>query len=367
MHADPAMPVEDEPQAMQPTAVTMDDQPQADPTPGNIPQPATTNAQFAVNGVHTQPNGLCRTVAPTGGFPVPQLGESVWRNLPAKTKQQWHGKPGPKLWVRLYCTRYTDDLSAEATHIREVIKCIVNAPNVLVSTPIAKVHPSGPFSAPWHFLVSGMMQNTTDCLVGLQMVATDAAIIFTLPFNKPLPLYIGTLKGYLLDISPKESTIVADAIQATLIASPKIGAFAHARLSASDAGAVAAAYRSICVHGFKVKKSDTELHNMWNVYCDCPPQMSFDACLQWVKLIKNFMFPTEDHGVGTMCNVTDRGTDQQFLCLGCKSADHPTGLCPFPSLPGWIGPAHTSEDQSHHANDDTPAPPPPRGQGRGSY
>jgi hypothetical protein len=251
--------------------------------------------------------------------------------------------------------------------IREVIKCIVNAPNVLVSTPIAEVCPSGPFSAPWNFLVSGMIQNTTDRLVGHQMVATGAAIIFTLPFNKPLPLYIGTLEGYLLDISPEESTTVADAVWATLIASPKISAFAHARLSAPDAGAVAAAYRSICVHGFKVKKSDTKLCNMWNVYCDCPPQMSFDTCLQWVKLIKNLMFPTEDHGVGTMCNVTDRGMDRQFLCLGCKSADPPMGLCPFPSLPGWIGPAHASEDQSHHANDDTPAPPPPRGWGRGSY
>jgi hypothetical protein len=120
--------------------------------------------------------------------------------------------------------------------IMEIIKCIIDAPNVLVSTPIAEVCPSGPFSAPWHFLVSGMTQNTTDHLIGLQMVATNAAIIFTLPFDKPLPLYIGTLKGYSLDISPEESTTVADAVRATLIASPKIGAFAHAHLSASDAG-----------------------------------------------------------------------------------------------------------------------------------
>jgi hypothetical protein len=57
-----------------------------------------------------------------------------------------------------------------------------------------------------------MTQNATDRLIGLQMVATDAAIIFTLPFNKPLPSYIGTLEGYSLDISPEESTTVADAV-----------------------------------------------------------------------------------------------------------------------------------------------------------
>jgi hypothetical protein len=86
MHTDPAMPVEDKPQAMQPTAATMDDQPQVNPTPGNIPQPATTDAQFAVNGIYTQPNGLRQTVAPAGGFLVPQLGESVWQKPPSEDK-----------------------------------------------------------------------------------------------------------------------------------------------------------------------------------------------------------------------------------------------------------------------------------------
>jgi hypothetical protein len=216
--------------------------------------------------------------------------------------------------VRLHCARYTKNLSAEATHIREVIKHLVNTPSVLVSTPITEICPSGPFSAPWCFLVSGMTQGATDCLVEHQMAATDATIIFTLPFEEPLPLYIRTLKGYLLDISSEESTIIADTVQATLVANPKISAFAHARLSVSDAGAATTAYRSIHVCGFKVRKSNTDLCSVWNIYCDCPPPMSFDVCLQWVKLIKNLMFPTEYHGIWTMCNLTDRGNNWQFLC-----------------------------------------------------
>jgi hypothetical protein len=83
----------------------------------------------------------------------------------------------------------------------------------------------------------------------------------------------------LLDISNEESTIIADAIQATLVVNPKISPFAHAHLSVSNAGAVATAYGSICVCGFKVRKSNTDLCSVWNVYCDCPPPMSFNACL----------------------------------------------------------------------------------------
>jgi hypothetical protein len=42
---------------------------------------------------------------------------------------------------------------------------------------------------------------------------------------------------------------------------------------------------------------------------------------------------------------------QAFRCRICPSIDHPTPLCPFPNLPGWLGPTPTTiaalEDASH--------------------
>ena len=31
-----------------------------------------------------------------------------------------------------------------------------------------------------------------------------------------------------------------------------------------------------------------------------------------------------------------------FLCIGCHSADHPVGLCPFAAISGWHGPQLTT-------------------------
>lgn len=43
-------------------------------------------------------------------------------------------------------------------------------------------------------------------------------------------------------------------------------------------------------------------------------------------------------------------------CLGCRSTDHPTHLCPFPDLPGWNGPDAGSGSFTRSL----PPPPPPR-------
>ncbi|KAI6128852.1 hypothetical protein EDD17DRAFT_1514923 [Pisolithus thermaeus] len=54
-------------------------------------------------------------------------------------------------------------------------------------------------------------------------------------------------------------------------------------------------------------------------------------------------FITEDYGRGTAWIG-----DKQLICFGCKSLDHLTGLCPFTSLSGWLGPAPQSVTTDEH-------------------
>ncbi|KAF9456036.1 hypothetical protein BDZ94DRAFT_1241827 [Collybia nuda] len=68
------------------------------PMPLNEPsknRPSATDALVAINRVVTNTNGLQQTAIPKNGFPIPQLGESVWRNIPPTMK----AKPGPKAWA----------------------------------------------------------------------------------------------------------------------------------------------------------------------------------------------------------------------------------------------------------------------------
>jgi len=78
---------------------------------------------------------------------------------------------------------------------------------------------------------------------------------------------------------------------------------------------------------------------LWNVYCCSPPELSLYDFLSWANIVRSTEFISEDYGRGTACTG-----DKQFVCFGCKSLNHPAGLCPFTELPGWFGPTAKSAD-----------------------
>ncbi|KAJ7891601.1 hypothetical protein B0H14DRAFT_3428387 [Mycena olivaceomarginata] len=67
--------------------------------------------------------------------------------------------------------------------------------------------------------------------------------------------------------------------------------------------------------------------------------MPLDQWMMWVAMVRNLSI--EIHRLG---NGAPRIGDGQFKCTGCESCDHPTGMCPLPSNPGWFGPSLASLD-----------------------
>ena len=68
----------------------------------------------------------------------------------------------------------------------------------------------------------------------------------------------------------------------------------------------------------------------WNVYI-FPPTRNHLALREWRKFIRNITFITDSNGAGKTTKI--------FCCTTCRSEDHPGGMCPYPSLDGWIAPA----------------------------
>jgi hypothetical protein len=87
-----------------------------------------------------------------------------------------------------------------------------------------------------------------------------------------------------------------------------------------------------------VKKEDIgtgegKSHPAWNVYI-FPPTKDHAALADWRTIIRNTIFVTADNGAGR--------TYKLFKCLVCQSVDHPTGMCSYPSHPGWTPPMSTN-------------------------
>ncbi|KAF9455824.1 hypothetical protein BDZ94DRAFT_1315792 [Collybia nuda] len=143
-----------------------------------------------------------------------------------------------KAWARLYRAFYTEDMSSQALEITELIKCFTNAPNVLVSTPIAESHPNPANGPPHHFLISGLTQQAHDQIVNTGVIATETMIILTLPFDQPLPEYIGTLENFSLGDTTHNKLTVAEAVKSALATNPGITMFVNDHLPRTNSKAL---------------------------------------------------------------------------------------------------------------------------------
>ena len=77
---------------------------------------------------------------------------------------------------------------------------------------------------------------------------------------------------------------------------------------------------------------------VWNVYVN-PPMKDVRLHDEWCKTIRETVFATALYGIAKP-RVHPR-------CVGCKSIDHPTGLCPFPKLGGSFARPHSNVPPAH--------------------
>jgi hypothetical protein len=89
------------------------------------------------------------------------------------------------------------------------------------------------------------------------------------------------------------------------------------------------------------------LHPIANLYINC----SFDNDEGWTRLVAKLEYCNSLIGTG----VYHPG----WTCTICHGVDHPSGLCPFPQLPGWLNaiPIRPILDYRNQLmrNSDTPA------------
>ncbi|KAG1734360.1 hypothetical protein EDD22DRAFT_960105 [Suillus occidentalis] len=284
------------------TAPPIITQPIALPTtpanPWQFLQSGTTNRSNTVNGVITLQNGLKITAPPIGGFPSPQLG-------------QWPQKAGPKAWVRTFRAKFEDNTQMMNIKIHNLIALTIGEAamaSLLLSTLSAEGDLYECFPPPHHFLISRIPQAAIMRLTGLVWKVTWKSQTSS---NKP-------------------STYTQTSL------------FIHNHIPTPDAEAAIKVINSICIASLNVAISHTISHTVWNIYADSLPNMSLKDYFEWTNLIRNLQFASEDYGTGLV-----RSEEEQFLCTGCKSYDHPTGLCPFPKVLGWFGPVSTMEDTTN--------------------
>ncbi len=98
-------------------------------------------------------------------------------------------------------------------------------------------------------------------------------------------------------------------------------------------------------------------HIAANVFC-APPTYSVADYHVWAEYVRSIPIWSDLNPISNFL--------RPVRCGGCAAADHPTFLCPFPLLPGWLGPAAGAPTIAGPVALLIPTPPVGTGYGRGT-
>ncbi|KAJ7124564.1 hypothetical protein C8R43DRAFT_1147227 [Mycena crocata] len=277
----------------------------------------STAGMRAEGGVIQMMNGQQYTAPPANiGFVRPQCVESPWRNTTDRNRADWGAQDGPKGWIRLYRAKYVPNARDSILKLLFVIPRLVDAPKVVISPPTAREELDERLPAPWNFLISSIPEAS-----------------------------LKTLTNHI-----ESNKFIARTIKEKLIEYKEATEFVVKHSSEADRKHAEAMIESIDVRSQEIAIAGGQTDIIWNVYCSPPNSLGFFRFLEWCTAARSYTFDTARFGTG----VPRMGREQLFY-VGCKSYDHPTGLCPLPNVPGWFGPtikSVSSEDKTLVAGDE---------------
>ena len=251
-------------------------------------------------------------------------------NLDIDLRRLWDKLPEPKLFVYLWNGAYQENSAATVSLLRAAIANLLGISPPIVAPPSAAAKPRRAHAALWCFLVTSVSSEARAKLIHGQFWSTPTVTFFAIPFAPQISRHLGAIEN--LTFSADDQAEVQKLIRDTILASPPVGAHIHSHNQ--DPDALWKLTNSIDVKPLPMLEKGGAPKLVWNVYAD-PPSSNLSSHEDWRRTFLEMKFVTALHGVGKPKCLSG--------CTGCKSTDHPTGLCPFPKIEGsFARPSSTS-------------------------
>ncbi|KAJ7315477.1 hypothetical protein DFH08DRAFT_327270 [Mycena albidolilacea] len=324
--------------------------PNMPPAPAAAVQRIANNAAAAPAGTawRTQDGNPPRgsyVPTPYGGFPAFVYSHTLLtQGMPATLMPLYDEVPHPKFFIVVSggngATIQTHGL------IRVTIGDLLNVDptSFHLGTPPATA--SGPSQVLW--LVAGLPPHLAQAVIDQQVVSTSRITLFVIPYDMPVIGYVGTFGGFTLPNSQGGADAARDLLQAAIRTDREIAQFVQTHrdafgphISAEQAWDIFS--NSVAVEGIELLVNNTTTV-AWHLHVT-PPTNDNGAWLQLRRLFGRLCVMTALHGTARL--------QRSYRCRICPSITHPTGLCPLPRLPGWLGPTPATiaalEDASRQA------------------
>ncbi|XP_006462302.1 hypothetical protein AGABI2DRAFT_143929 [Agaricus bisporus var. bisporus H97] len=286
---------------------------------------------------------LVYTAPPEGGFPTPQITKSVFHAQSAQFRSLSEVLPDHKIWIRPWGMRFTTKMqNPRQSILKTLMDFFEHDPNNTLSLTQPdpdKKHENKPDGSPWNFLLSGLTEKEYTMAINTGVIASKQSTLFISPFIQSIPNFVMMLTGITFDEGRinEARTATIEAIHRTLSTEPQIAKALTNRIVNPALAQVEfeAFLANITAIYTPVPNSDL---NYWRINSNNMPNfLSIEDYNDFITSFINMKFFTGNFGTG---EFPKRGTN--INCGLCKSREHHSDNCPFPSTLGWMTPPDES-------------------------
>ncbi|KAJ7873461.1 hypothetical protein B0H14DRAFT_2569687 [Mycena olivaceomarginata] len=285
------------------------------------------------------------TPTPAGGFPpIMYSTERLLQGVPADLIRMYEEVPHPKFFLVVS----GGNGAMMKTHglIREAIGDYLNIDPTAFTLGTPPTAPNGTSPSLW--LAADIPDHLAQAIVDAPILSSTNITLFAFPYNMPIVGFVGIFSGFTLPNTVDGANLARDLIRTAIRADSEIAQFVQThrdafgpQVSAGQAWEVF--LTSVSVVSIVLIVNDTNTV-AWRLHVT-PPTSSRDHWSQLCRLFGKLHIMTALFGMARL--------QRALRCRICPSIDHPTPLCPLPSLPGWLGPTPTTiaalEDASRAA------------------
>ncbi|KAJ7912814.1 hypothetical protein B0H13DRAFT_2005964 [Mycena leptocephala] len=321
----------------------------AAPVPVPAPAPLVAAAADAVLALWLTADGLpprgSYTPTPAGGFPaIVSSPEQLLHGVPVDLIRMYDEVAHPKFFIVVS----GGNGAVLRTHglIRDAIGGFINIDRADFTLGTPPTAANGTSSSLW--LVADIPDHLAQAIVDNRIISSTSITLFPLPYDLPIIGFVGVFAGFTLPNTGAGANMARDLIRTTIAANNEIAQFVQThrdalgpQVSAGEAWTTFLA--SVTVHGIVLLVNDTNTV-AWRLFVD-PPTNGREFWGQLRRLFGKLQIMTALYGTARL--------QRAFRCRICPSIDHPTPLCPLPTIPGWLGPTPATiaalEDASRQA------------------
>ncbi|KAF8177949.1 hypothetical protein K438DRAFT_1284342 [Mycena galopus ATCC 62051] len=312
----------------------------APPPAPHVQQPHAPAPQFPPPpppAVHATADGNAPRIYTTPG-PFPDVTginqETLFYNADPDHIREW--KRNANLVV-LWISGGTSDRVRDAQAAQLLVEGVTNsAPGTIRVGAARSADPSIP--APNVFGVDGLTATLADDLIRRPVLSTSEITFFAFSPDPPISPFMGIVQGLTYPNTRAGGQDAAAAILQNVSENPRL---TQLLLSHRDAlppvwtvdQVLRYVFGSLAVTAMELDAGGGASRTVWRVFmAPTTENVKFHDAIR--AAFTEISFAT------TWNNTGEVRADME--CRVCPSIDHPSGLCPFPLVPGWMGVTHTT-------------------------